>query len=283
MGHRSYLRYHPRTLPGAPRDSRRRPGRGDKKKGIGASSSRSARFVITLREVRLPGGSIGAAFRSIGILILDGWTVGPDRAEPVGGSPRSSTAVVFGTEQSAELTDGPAGSKTQERAERLISGLEAKFLEEEPGVAGSTLTSGVEWSSGSINELIPSDITGLLGHLSVRFIKSIRRKVGEIGQLTVVDLEEGQPIIGRLITFRRLSNARLITHVGRVDRLSRYAALILPSESDKPADQLSQPAIRAGTRPRGKSRFFSSRGASTRVTVPFPAAAMTSGRRTSFR
>lgn len=320
MGHRSYLRHHPRTLPGAPRDARRRLGRGDKKKkkkkGIGACSSRTTRYVIILHEVRLPGGSIGAALGSI-VLLLDGSTVvGPPRptavsefdesrqrsAGPIDRSPRRSTTttLVFGTKQTADLTANESvGSETRDhrppraagiprqRVSELIRGFVARLLEQGPGAASDTPTAGVERSSGSINELIPSDIAGLLGEPSIRFVKSIRRKVDRIERFAaaVVDLKERRLIIGRPTAYyRRLSSARLITRVGRVDRSSAHTALILPRESDKPASQFSQLAICGEIRLPERSRFSSkSRGPSTRVTVPFRAAAMSSGRRTSFR
>lgn len=250
MGHRSYLRHHPRTLP---RDARRRRlGRGDKKKGI------ASRFVINGA-----GGSVGA--RSI---VLDGPTVGPrrpaselgeSRQRPAGPIDRSPTAdVVFGTRQSAGLIVESGKSPRAIPSELIRGFVEARLPEEEgPSVPSGSPTA--ERSSGSINELIPPDVAGPLGEPSV---------AGSIRRINVVDLAERRPIIGRLIASCRLSSERLFT------RADRWNTAILPDEPA--ANQFS--AVVRGESARLLGRSCSSPGGRSTVR----AAAMT-GRRTACR
>lgn len=309
MGHRPWIvRHRPTTLSGATSRTRahRRLGRADKETRGSSRSPRSPTTrVIILDERRQSDGSIGAAFRSIILLLLshDGWIVGhfrstliPDgfgesrvrerpTAGPIDRSLRSTRpAGVFGARSGKSINEFAessvrgrlarvVGIPDEYRAYESTSEFEARsrVLEGPGGLSTNSSSSsntpvaaGVERSPGSINELILSSIAGLPGGPSIRFVKSI----GQINRINwpVVDLEKRSSIISRsLLAYHRLS-----------------AASIFPYKSVKPS---SAPVILETIccSSSSSSSSLSSKRSSIHIAAPSRAAAMTSGRETSFR
>lgn len=302
MGHRSWIvRHRPTTLPGATSRTRahRHLGRADKKT---RGSCRSPRSPVThvILEGRRPGGSIGAAFRSIILLLLshDGWIVGLFRSTlisdgfgesrvregPTAGSINRSRlttlTVVFGARLGKSINEFAessvrgrlvrvVGIPDEHRAYESTSEFEARSRVLE-GPGGSSINScstsstpvvaNVEQRSSGSINEL-SSTAGLPSEPSIRFVKSIRRS--RVNRL--VNLKNRSSIIYRLFfAFHRLSILQI--HVGHV--------LIFP-ESVK---EFFEPAIL------GTIRSFSlSRGSSIHTAVLSRATAMMSGRETSFR
>lgn len=325
MGHRPYVRRsQSRILPGAPREAHRRLGSADKReKGrTGPSLSSTTRVIVIVLAGR-PAGTIGVAPLSIVVFLLDGWiVVGHPRpaltgvfressvreqpARPIDRSPSRSTTAVSDARRSAssiveEYVDSKARGQPRaagipdERASReSISEFEActRVLEEPAGSIGTP----VERSSGSINEVSSSSVAaGLLGKLSIRFVKSIWPTADRIKRLTalVIDLKKRQPTIGRFTALHRLPNAdaRTIraTRATSIDRPESACTRILTlsiflSESDESTYQFSQSFIFEDVNFYvGAIRPFSSRRPLTHTAVPCRAAAMTFERVPSFR
>lgn len=309
MGHRSCIvRHRPTTLPGAPSRTRahRRPGRADKKRGLSRSPRSPTTYVVIVLEGRRPGGSIGAAVRSI--ILLHGSIVGHFRpilissgfgessvcprkrltSEPLDRS--TTTVVIFDAESRKSVNEfvesnvhrrqaRAVGIPNKHRACESISEFEARSkVLEEPGGPSTSSTLVAERSSGSIDTLIPSSIAGFpVRSYSIRFVKSIWEN-NWINRLTgiVVDLEKRFLINARpILFFHRLSNEQTITRVGHVS--------ILLSES---INQFFQPAIPKTIESHETIRFSSassSRESLILIAAPFRVAAMTCRRRTSFR
>lgn len=309
MGHRSYIvRHRPTTLPGAPSRTRahRRLGRADKKRGPSRSPRSPTTYVVIVLEGRRPGGSIGAALRSI-ILLRDGLIVGHLRpifiSNGFGESPvrfrerltprpidkSTTTVVIFDAESKKSINEFVESSvhHRQARAADIpdrhrrcesISEFEARsrVLEEPGGPSTSTLVA--ERYSGSIDTLIPSSIVGLpVRSYSIRFGKSIWAN-NRINRLAgaVVDLKKRFLINARpILFFHRPSDQPTITRVGHVS--------ILLSGS---RNRFFQPAIPKTIESHGTIYFSSassSRESLILIAAPFRAAAMTCRRRTSFR
>lgn len=309
MGYRSCIvRHRPTTLPGAPSRTRahRRLGRADKKRGPSRSPrSPTTSYVVSVLEGRRPGGSIGAALRSIVFRSHDGSIV--EHFRPIftpsgfGESPvrprgrltagridrSTTTAVVFDAKSGKSINEfvessvhrrqaRAPGIPVKHRACESISEFKARSrVLEEPGGP----TTNAERSSGSINTLIPSSIAGLsVRSYLIRFVKSIWKN-NRINRPTgiVVDLEKRFPITARpILPIHRPSDEQTITRVGHLSiRLSGSINLFF------------QPAIpeTIESHETSYSSFSSSssRGSLILVAVPFRAAAMTFRRRTSFR
>lgn len=315
MGHRSCIVHHrPTTLLGAlsRTHARRCLGHADKKRASSRSSRSPLTYVIIL-EGRRPGGSIGAVLRSIVHLLFlphDGSIVRlfqpilishefdelHDHERPTAGpidrSSRSTiTASIFEArsgksinvfaETSVRGQTRATGISNEYRTCKSINEFEAHSRVFErpsgPSTSNAPVATGVERSFGSI--LILLNIIGLPVELSIRFIKSIQRKISKTNRReNVVDFKKQFSIIARLnFVCHRLSNKRIITRVKHVS--------IFLIKLNKPVNHFFQPAILKAIDfyETIHFSFSSSRKSLIHVAVPFRAAVMMSGRRTSFR
>jgi len=308
MGHRSWIvRHRPTTLLGATSRIRahRRLGRADKETWGSSRSPRSPTTRVIILERRRPGGSIGAAFRSIILLLLshdDDWIVGRFRSTLIPGGfgesrvrERSTAASIdrsLRSTTSAGVFEASLGKSINEFAESSVRGRLARVagIPDEHRAYDSTSefearSRVLEGPGGpSINSSSCSNTPVAIG---------VERSPGSINELILSStaglpggpsirfvksirrinsrinrLEKRSPIIYRsLLAFRRLSAVQTVTRVGHVS--------IFPVESIK---QFLVPAILETIH--CSSSLSSS---SIHVAVPSQAAAMTLGRETSFR
>jgi len=290
----------------------RRLGRAHKKKEYRPARSTYVTFILEGRERLGGSIGVALRSIVLLLLLHDGTTVRLLRSilapgEPVGGSgdlrerptvgtidrrslSRSTTASRVFDGRSTESIDGSESSVRGRRAARAagipdecracesISEFEARpSVLEGPTEASSAANSapiaaGVERSSGSTGERIPSSIAGPISDGSpIRSVKSIRQRDTEgINRAAgfTVGLEERYPIIARLIlAFHRPPSEQTIARVGRVSSLLGGSI-----------NQFSQPAVLKAT-----TRSFASSSSWPRGPLVHVVAAMTSGRETSFR
>lgn len=314
MGHRWCIVCHrPTTLPGAPsRTHRCRLGHGDKKRASSRSprSPRSPTTYVIILEGRRPGGSIGAAFRSIvhlllflpcpvvklcqPILIPRRFDELYDRLRerPIARSSWSTTTASCILEtRSGKSINEFAESSVRDQAcatgiqneyrtcEYSIGEFQARSrVLERPGgplTSDTPVAADVECSFRSI--LILLSILGFpLSQSSIRFVKSIQPKNSRINRLeSIVDIKKRFLIVRLTFAFPRLSHERAIIRV-------KHVPIFLGKLSES-VNQFSQPVILEAIDSYETIRSSSSGKSFVHVAAPFRAAVMRSGRRTLFR
>lgn len=317
MGHRScVVRHRPTTLPGALSRTyaHRCLGRADKKRAPSRSPRSPTTYVIILEE-RRPGGSIGAASRSIihlilllllprdgsivrlfqPILILDGFDELRDRvrerltAGQIDRSSRSTTtASLFETRSGKSINEfaessvrGRQGRATgipnEYRTCESISEFEARsrVLERSGGPSSSNTSVAAGVERSFGSILILSSIAGLPVESSIRFVQSIQRKDSRINLERIVDLKKRFLIIAWLI-----SAFHRLSNERAITRV-KHVSIFLNKLSE--LVKFFQPAIleEIDSYETIYSSFLS-RKPLIHVAIS-RAAVMTSGRRTSFR